>query len=398
MRQANTPACLIFFMPRFIRFLVVAMAFGILTTPLLSQSGNKAAAVDSSSTMQKGLSLAEQGRCREALPILKKSAPLTADKQLKMKGGLATVRCGLSLNRVDDAVSALLWLNREFPTDPDVLYVTTHAFSDLSTRASLDLVRTAPDSYQAHELNAEALEMQGKWDDAAAEYTQDTGTEFTDAGHPLSARAADSVKAADTHHSRGWQKGNGSGAGHRSQQCRCGVRTGRIGAAGAEVGRSHRTFFPGFEARCEFCGCLSRPRFFAEFRGPVRGSYSTLGNLSKTATGKPNWALSTNHRVREDWAQTGRASGKWPYSSRLRRRPKKNSLAKSRNPNNNRSSHLNRSSPSSGSRLLLKFHEGLETKLIFAFLNAIKLIRTEIFESLFRAARPRDLQLINLFR
>jgi tetratricopeptide (TPR) repeat protein len=170
MRQANTPACLIFFMPRFIRFLVFAVAFGILTKPLLPQSGNKAAAVDSSSAMQKGLSLAEQGRCREALPILKKSAPLTADKQLKMKGGLATVRCGLSLNRVDDAVSALLWLNREFPTDPDVLYVTTHAFSDLSTRASLDLVRTAPDSYQAHELNAESLEMQGKWDDAAAEY------------------------------------------------------------------------------------------------------------------------------------------------------------------------------------------------------------------------------------
>jgi tetratricopeptide (TPR) repeat protein len=157
-------------MPRFIQFLVVAAALGILTTPVLAQSGNKVPAADSSSSMQKGLSLAEQGRCREALPILKRSASQTADKQLKMKGGLATVRCGLSLNRMDDALGALLWLNREFPTDPDVLYITTHAFSDLSTHASLDLLKTAPDSYQAHELNAEALEMQGKWDEAGEEY------------------------------------------------------------------------------------------------------------------------------------------------------------------------------------------------------------------------------------
>jgi tetratricopeptide (TPR) repeat protein len=69
-------------------------------------------------------------------------------------------------------VTTLLWLNREFPTDPDVLYVTTHAFSDLSTRAALELAGTAPLSAQAHELNAEALESQGKWDEAAAEYNQ----------------------------------------------------------------------------------------------------------------------------------------------------------------------------------------------------------------------------------
>jgi tetratricopeptide (TPR) repeat protein len=104
------------------------------------------------------------------LPILKKSAPVTPDKQLKMKAGLATVRCGLALNQVDSTVNALLWLNREFPSDPDVLYVTTHAFSDLSTRAALQLAAKAPFSTQAHELNAEALESQGKWDDAAAEY------------------------------------------------------------------------------------------------------------------------------------------------------------------------------------------------------------------------------------
>jgi len=151
------------------RFLVLTLACGILTGIVTAQTGPKTAPVDTSST-QRGLSLAETGHCREALPILKKAAPLTADKQLKLKAGLATVRCGLALNQTDSAVSALLWLNRDFPTDPDVLYVTTHAYSDLSTRAALQLAGTAPLSVQAHELNAEALESQGKWAEAAAEY------------------------------------------------------------------------------------------------------------------------------------------------------------------------------------------------------------------------------------
>jgi len=173
MRQAITPACLIFFMPRLIsRFLVVTLVLGTLPWLAAAQSSAKTAAVDASSATQKGLNLAEGGHCREALPILKKSAHLSPDRQLKRRAGLATVRCGLSLNQVDATVNALLWLNREFPSDPDVLYVTTHAFSDLSTRAALQLAGTAPLSAQAHELNAEALESQAKWDEAATEYNQ----------------------------------------------------------------------------------------------------------------------------------------------------------------------------------------------------------------------------------
>jgi tetratricopeptide (TPR) repeat protein len=138
----------------------------------IAQSAAKSPAGDATSAAQKGLSLADGGRCREALPILKKAAPQAADKALKLKAGLATVRCALSLNQIETAVNALLWLNRDFPSDPDVLYVTTHAYSDLSTRAALQLAGTAPFSVQAHELDAEALESQGKWDEAAAEYNQ----------------------------------------------------------------------------------------------------------------------------------------------------------------------------------------------------------------------------------
>jgi tetratricopeptide (TPR) repeat protein len=139
------------------------------TTTAAQSAGVKAAPADANSA-QKGLSLAEAGRCREALPILRKAAPLAADKDLKMKAGLATVRCGLQLNQAEVVVNTLVWLNRDFPSDPDVLYVTTHAYSDLSTRAALHLAGTAPASVPALELNAEALESQGKWDEAAAQY------------------------------------------------------------------------------------------------------------------------------------------------------------------------------------------------------------------------------------
>jgi Tfp pilus assembly protein PilF len=61
-------------------------------------------------------------------------------------------------------------LSREFSRDPEVLYAATHAFSDLSLLTSQQLAREAPFSYQVHLLNAEALEIQGKWDEAATEY------------------------------------------------------------------------------------------------------------------------------------------------------------------------------------------------------------------------------------
>ena len=107
---------------------------------------------------------------RQAIPILRKSAAQTGDKDLKRQVGFDGVRCAMSENQPDAAVEFLRFLNREFPHDPDVLYVSVHTYSDLSTWAAQELAATAPNSYQAHELNAEALELQGKWDEAAKEY------------------------------------------------------------------------------------------------------------------------------------------------------------------------------------------------------------------------------------
>ena len=134
-----------------------------------AQGATKAPA-DASTSAQQGLSLAARGRCREALPVLRKAALHLMDKQLKYQTTMSIARCAMSLDQTETAVQALLVLNREFPRDPDVLYTTTHFYSELAARASQELGATAPTSPQAQQLEAEAFESLGNWDKAEAQY------------------------------------------------------------------------------------------------------------------------------------------------------------------------------------------------------------------------------------
>jgi len=119
---------------------------------------------------ERALRLAQSGRCEEALPVLKKSLLPGGDRDVRRTAGLAGIRCAMVLNQSDPAVELLRMLNREFPRDPEVLYVSVHTYSDLSTRSAQQLATIAPNSAQAHELNAESQEVQGKWDLAQKEY------------------------------------------------------------------------------------------------------------------------------------------------------------------------------------------------------------------------------------
>jgi tetratricopeptide (TPR) repeat protein len=130
----------------------------------------KAPAPDPAATARRGTDLAEAGQCGQALPLLTKSVSHLADKDLKKRVGFYGLRCAMAMNQTDPALDFIRMLTHEFPNDPEVLYLATHVFSDLSIRASQALLYTAPGSYQVHELNAEALETQGNWKDAAVEY------------------------------------------------------------------------------------------------------------------------------------------------------------------------------------------------------------------------------------
>jgi tetratricopeptide (TPR) repeat protein len=115
---------------------------------------------------------AESGQCSEVLESLKKTSLAKANPELRRTVHLAAVRCSMKLNRPEDAMAYMNQLNKELPDDPEVLYLTVHVYSDQSIRASQALLLKAPRSYQVRLLNAEALETQGKWADAAAEYRQ----------------------------------------------------------------------------------------------------------------------------------------------------------------------------------------------------------------------------------
>ena len=139
--------------------------------PLFGQVPEKSSPTTASSTaVEHAIDLAAKGRCQEALPVLKKSLAQASDKQLEYRVAMATARCAMSLDQAQTAVNALWTLKRDFPKDPEVLYIMTHYFSQLATRAAQEMTAVAPTSYQARELEAESLESRENWDAAANEY------------------------------------------------------------------------------------------------------------------------------------------------------------------------------------------------------------------------------------
>jgi tetratricopeptide (TPR) repeat protein len=139
---------------------------------LSAQQSGQTANVVFSASVERAIDAAAKGRCQEALKVLRKSASRVSDKQLKYTAEMAVVRCAMSLNETETVVEGLLTLNREFADDPQVLYITTHYYSELASRAAQRIAAVAPTSYQAHQLEAEALESQEKWDEAAREYRE----------------------------------------------------------------------------------------------------------------------------------------------------------------------------------------------------------------------------------
>ena len=157
-------------MNRPFRFVCLALVGDLAVAAFVAAQSRPTTSPAASPTVEQAIDLAAKGRCQEALPVLKRSAAHITDKNLKYRAAMATARCAMSLDQAETAVTALLLLKREFPHDPEVLYITTHYYGELASRASQELAATAPTSYQALELEAEAMESQNRWDDAAAEY------------------------------------------------------------------------------------------------------------------------------------------------------------------------------------------------------------------------------------
>ena len=125
------------------------------------------------SAAERATELAEQGKCTEAMPLIHQAPEQDSqieDRDLKRRMGAAGVRCAMMLNHQGAATTLLAWLEEQFPHDPEILFMATHVYSDLSARSSQELMEAAPDSPLVVEINAEKFEKQGDWRKAIAEY------------------------------------------------------------------------------------------------------------------------------------------------------------------------------------------------------------------------------------
>jgi len=144
---------------------------GYLAGTSLAQRPDTAAAAESpTDAAVRGTNLAMRGQCTEALPILEKSIPRVANKDLRRDAAMMRAQCGMSADELDAVLDSLQWLNHEFPGDAKVLYVTTRYFSELANRAAQKLLASAPSSGEAQVLIAESFQGQGRWEEATAQY------------------------------------------------------------------------------------------------------------------------------------------------------------------------------------------------------------------------------------
>jgi tetratricopeptide (TPR) repeat protein len=125
------------------------------------------------SAAERGTELAERGECAAAMPLIHQALEQDTqiqDSDLKRRMGAAGVRCAMMLDHRGAATTILAWLEEQFPHDPEILFMATHVYSDLSARSSKELMDTAPDSFLVVDINAENFERQGDWKKAVAEY------------------------------------------------------------------------------------------------------------------------------------------------------------------------------------------------------------------------------------
>lgn len=151
--------------------LLAGLTCGVASRLYGGQASPKASGnVPSQASIERGIDLASTGHCAEALAILKRGTQQVADKKVRYRAAMATAQCGMSTDQEDPVVESLLWLNREFPNDSRVLYLTTRYYSELANRSAQRLLDRAANSAEAQELLAESYQARGEYENASAKY------------------------------------------------------------------------------------------------------------------------------------------------------------------------------------------------------------------------------------
>lgn len=113
------------------------------------------------------LTRASRGECMAVLPELRR---LFADAKQRRVGGLALAQCHIAAKQFTEAGLVIAQLEKDFPSDPDVLYVSADYHMKAWNDAIYRMYQKAPASYRVDELSAQVFETQGKYSEAVAEY------------------------------------------------------------------------------------------------------------------------------------------------------------------------------------------------------------------------------------
>jgi len=110
---------------------------------------------------------AATGKCDAAIPELARGFVGSENRRL---AGIALAQCHIAGKRFTEAGAIVAQLEKEFPADADVLYVSADYHMKAWNDAVYRMYQNAPSSYRVDELSAEVFETQGKYTEAIAEY------------------------------------------------------------------------------------------------------------------------------------------------------------------------------------------------------------------------------------
>jgi tetratricopeptide (TPR) repeat protein len=113
------------------------------------------------------LTKAATGGCEAALPELAKAFAAGENRRL---AGLALAQCHIAAKRFAEAGPLVAQLERLYPADADVLYISADYHMKAWNDAIYRMYQKAPSSYRVDQLSAEVFETQGKFTEAIAEY------------------------------------------------------------------------------------------------------------------------------------------------------------------------------------------------------------------------------------
>lgn len=84
--------------------------------------------------------------------------------------GLALAQCRIAGKQFDAAGPVVAQLEKQFPSDPDVLYVAANYHMKAWNDAIYRMYQKAPASFRVDQLSAEVFETQGRYTEAITEY------------------------------------------------------------------------------------------------------------------------------------------------------------------------------------------------------------------------------------